>query len=70
MSIIIMWHNLHLSLYSSVDTTRRLLYRCTEHCGYHVMSRRVQAVCTIIFCARCDDNRDTWICSTRFNIMK
>jgi len=45
MSIIIIWHNLHLSLYSSVVTTRRFLYRYTEHSGYHAMSRRMQAVC-------------------------
>ena len=44
MSFIIIWHNLHLGLYSSVVTTRRFLYRYSEHCGYHAMSRRMQAV--------------------------
>ena len=62
MSIIIIWHDPHPSLYNYVVTTRRFLYRYTEHCGYHVIPRRMQAVSRLGL--KCDGTR----AETRFRL--
>jgi len=52
----------HTQTFTALVTTRRFIYRCTEHYGYHVMTRQMQAVCRLRL--KCDGTR----AETRFRL--